>query len=148
MRCNTALLAVASSQLGRRLSTLSAATNRLKIAAQDNRQAATSVVLPYQLLPFFADCSEALGNHASDYSSVVALCHVALDGKGRRLLMQAAQMPASAAGAAANLSAHGGAPNSAACSVEREQLAEQLARSEEKLAAALARVTQLEARSC
>ena len=43
-------------------------------------------MLPYQLLPFFADCSEALGNHASDYSSVVALCHVALDGKGRRLL--------------------------------------------------------------
>jgi hypothetical protein len=38
------------------------------------------------LIPFFADCSEALGKHASDYSSVVALCQLALDGKGRRLL--------------------------------------------------------------
>jgi len=55
------------------------------------------------LLPFFADCSEALGKHASDYSSVVALCRVALDGTGRRLLMTPAAVPIySAAGAAPN----------------------------------------------
>lgn len=35
------------------------------------------------VLPFFRDCSNILGKHASDFDSVVALCHVAL-GKGRR----------------------------------------------------------------
>ena len=36
------------------------------------------------VIPFFEDCSGALGKHAADFDSVVAMCHAALD-KGRRL---------------------------------------------------------------
>eukprot|EP01046_Picozoa_sp_COSAG06_P018634 COSAG06_NODE_1303_length_9931_cov_69.878255_4_plen_435_part_00 len=37
------------------------------------------------VLPFFEDCSTALGKRASDFHGVVVLCHAALAGKGRRL---------------------------------------------------------------
>ena len=37
------------------------------------------------VLPFFDDCSDALGQYASQFDDVVALCRAALGGKGRRL---------------------------------------------------------------
>lgn len=37
------------------------------------------------LLPFFEDCSAALGQQATEFDGVVSLCHAALGHKGRRL---------------------------------------------------------------
>lgn len=47
------------------------------------RPATCNVGCARVVLPFFDDCSEALGKHASDFDSVVAMCHSAL--QGRRL---------------------------------------------------------------
>jgi hypothetical protein len=40
------------------------------------------------VLPFFADCSNTLGKHASDFDDVVELCQATLVGNGRRLQSQ------------------------------------------------------------
>lgn len=50
------------------------------------RPATCNVDCALVVLPFFEDCSGALGTGASDFDDIVALCHVALDRQGRRRL--------------------------------------------------------------
>jgi hypothetical protein len=49
------------------------------------RPATCNVGCAAVVLPFFEDCSTALGKYASDFDGVVTLCHTALGDKGRRL---------------------------------------------------------------
>ena len=48
------------------------------------RPATCNVGCAMVVLPFFDDCSDALGSSASEFDDVVALCHAALGGQGRR----------------------------------------------------------------
>jgi hypothetical protein len=52
------------------------------------RPATCNVGCAAVVLPFFDDCSAALGTDASYFDAVVALCHAALDGQGKRRRLQ------------------------------------------------------------